>query len=196
MKNKCTFAMCTFPEARSKFMKTHAFKTTCMLGRFVGFQMFFTASHTHVFFDPKKRRHKLRKKTPIWRSSFCAFGLPKLPKGHSDPTQWTPEGPIPSFGGAKGSELAGHPVLGGDTVQEHLRPRIHLRLPLLVPTRGFSNVLPHDASLNGTHESRGHQASLVASKSQETTRSPTFPRMLERGSLGKLLLKWPTSRQV
>ena len=50
-------------------------------------------------------------------------------------------------------------ILGGDALQELLRPSGRLRLPLVVPTRGVSTVHLSQASPNVTRESRGHRQS-------------------------------------
>ena len=89
--------MSTFPQARSRFLKTHALNNMHFWSVHWVFHRLFIFSHIHVF-DPKKTT-QTRKTDPVW-SPFFEVGFEKFPKGPF-PIQkkWAPFCPIPSFGG-------------------------------------------------------------------------------------------------
>ena len=94
--------MCTFPEAKSKFVK-HMLETTCSLKKIHWvIQRFFVVSDCLVFATPKRRQKP--QKGPF-------FGLPKFPKAPFQSKKWAPEGSFRVSEGAQRAKVSRPPCM-------------------------------------------------------------------------------------
>ena len=122
-----------------KFVKHTFFKQNACLVDTLGVFYVFSKFQVAMFFSTQKKVAKTMKKGPFGRP-ILRFGPPKnSPRPDSNPKSLLQRGQIPRFGGAKGSELADHPV--HEKGDQMLRP----------PGRKGDEVISHNTCTNNEH---------------------------------------------
>ena len=95
-----------------------------------------------MFFRPQKAANTMKKRAHL-ESPFFEMAPPKMPKGHSDPKIGPKGAHFEFWREPKGSELAGHSVLGLLCKYSQLHPNAFLTTPTTTITLHDFNPTPH-----------------------------------------------------